>query len=172
MGRVSRARAEVQPRGRLCRAREFPRRLPRFVIKSEPRAAVGARESLQLAACAGPSHATPSPSLPPATGTQGVRCQPGRSGCSTLQLAVNCWESVQQCRQLWNLPDPSPGPSSSQPLDCLSKGRPLDPSYPSPGFPHPTFLGLLCGSWGSLGLPWHGRTWQARPVRAQTPSLG
>lgn len=93
-------------------------------------------------------HISPAPSLPPPTRMLGSRCQPGHSGCSTLYLTV----SGSLLSSVPHLPDLASGPSSSQPLECLPTGRPLDPSFPSFGVPHcdihVTALWLVL--WGSL----------------------
>ena len=128
---------------------------------------VGTGDSFQLSAC---SRAFPHPPqplishLPPGCWRQDVN-----QTLWTFNFVLSCkLESTQQYPPSWNLPDPSPGPSSCQPLKCLPSGRPLDPAYPSFGLLPlcrslaGSGLGLLA-SLHPLNLPWRGGTWQARP---------
>ena len=115
----------------------------------------------------GLSHTPPQPlisHLPPGCWRQDVN-----QTLWTFNFVLSCkLESTQQYPPSWNLPDPSPGPSSCQPLKCLPSGRPLDPAYPSFGLLPlcrslaGSGLGLLA-SLHPLNLPWRGGTWQARP---------
>ena len=68
----------------------------------------------------GPSHTTPLPSPSSPTCHQDVGGKMSTRPFWTFNFVLSCeLESVQRCPSPWNLPDPSPGPSSSQPLKCL-----------------------------------------------------
>lgn len=158
-----------------CRGRGiFHISLPQLCHK-EPacRQLVGAGESFQLAACSqGLPTQIPSPFSPTCHRDVGGKMST-RPLCMS-NFAPSCpWESTQQCSPSWNLPDPFAGPGSPQPLECLPTGRPLGSSYPLFRFPScdcsVAWASALLAFWCSLNLPWYGRTWQARPVHAQTP---
>lgn len=101
----------------------------------------------------GPSHTTrlPSPSSP--TCHQDVGGKMSTRPLWTFHFVLSCeLESVQRCPSPWNLPDPPPGPSSSQPLKCLLQEDHLILAPPSFG------LLPLCHSsarlWvGAPGIP-------------------